>query len=274
MIWVSEQTAIRKVTPKDLWAVMWRNHFFQSGFNFERFMGIGQCMAMIPVIKRLYDTPEQISAALKRQLTFCVTHPWMSSLIQGIAAAQEEDYANGGPTTEEDIIATKTALMGPLAGFGDPLFWFTIRPILQGIGITYALQGSIFGPIFFFVVWNIVHYVATIYLTFAGYRAGVSLLVRSKETIQNIKLGATVMGLFILGGMLPMFTKLSTPLTLTVQNQTIKLQEALDSILPHLLPMSLGFLLVYLLRRGWSSITLLFAVAIVGILGHVLRIFS
>ena len=38
--------------------------------------------------------------------------------------------------------------MGPLAGVGDPVFWFTMRPILAAVGASLALSQNILGPIF------------------------------------------------------------------------------------------------------------------------------
>ena len=44
------------------------------------------------------------------------------------------------------IVAIKAALMGPLAGIGDSLLFSVVRVIAAGIGISFALQGSILGP--------------------------------------------------------------------------------------------------------------------------------
>ena len=41
----------------------------------------------------------------------------------------------------------KVGMMGPLAGVGDPVFWFTARPILGALGASLAMGGSILGPI-------------------------------------------------------------------------------------------------------------------------------
>ena len=46
-------------------------------------------------------------------------------------------------------------MMGPLAGAGDPLFWFTLRPIFLSLGAGLAVSGNVLGPIVFFVLWNV-----------------------------------------------------------------------------------------------------------------------
>ncbi len=38
--------------------------------------------------------------------------------------------------------SVKVGMMGPLAGVGDPVFWFTARPILGALGASLALSGK------------------------------------------------------------------------------------------------------------------------------------
>ena len=44
------------------------------------------------------------------------------------------------------IQGVKVGMMGPLAGVGDPVFWFTLRPMLGALGASLALGGNILGP--------------------------------------------------------------------------------------------------------------------------------
>ena len=37
-------------------------------------------------------------------------------------------------------------MMGPLAGVGDPVFWFTVRPMLGALGASLALGGKHLRP--------------------------------------------------------------------------------------------------------------------------------
>ena len=62
--------------------------------------------------------------------------------------------------------------MGPLAGIGDPVFWFTVRPILGSLGASLALTGNILGPILFFVLWNLIRMSFLWYTQEIGYKAG------------------------------------------------------------------------------------------------------
>ena len=63
-------------------------------------------------------------------------------------------------------------MMGPLAGIGDPVFWFTVRPILGALAASLAMNGSIIGPIIFFFAWNIIRMAFMWYTQELGYKAG------------------------------------------------------------------------------------------------------
>ena len=70
----------------------------------------------------------------------------------GVTLALEEERANGVEIDDAAIQGVKIGMMGPLAGIGDPVFWFTVRPILGSLGASLALTGNILGPILFFVL--------------------------------------------------------------------------------------------------------------------------
>ena len=43
------------------------------------------------------------------------------------------------PVEDSAIQGVKVGMMGPLAGVGDPVFWFTARPILGALGASLAM---------------------------------------------------------------------------------------------------------------------------------------
>ncbi|WP_161945657.1 PTS system mannose/fructose/sorbose family transporter subunit IID, partial [Streptococcus suis] len=93
-------------------------------------------------------------AALKRHMEFFNTHPYVAAPIVGVTLALEEERANGADIDDAAIQGVKIGMMGPLAGIGDPVFWFTVRPILGALGASLAVSGNILGPILFFGLWN------------------------------------------------------------------------------------------------------------------------
>ncbi|MEI4422402.1 PTS system mannose/fructose/sorbose family transporter subunit IID, partial [Streptococcus agalactiae] len=74
----------------------------------------------------------------------------------GVTLALEEERANGAEIGDTAIQGVKIGMMGPLAGVGDPVFWFTVRPILGALGASLAMAGNIVGPLLFFFGWNII----------------------------------------------------------------------------------------------------------------------
>ena len=162
----------------------------------------GWAYALIPAIKRLYKTKEDRAAALKRHLEFFNTHPYVASPVIGVTLALEEERANGAPVDDTAIQGVKVGMMGPLAGIGDPVFWFTIRPILGALAASLALTGNILGPILFFVLWNLIRMGFMWYTQEFGYKAGSKITDDlSGGLLQDITKGASILGMFILGSL-------------------------------------------------------------------------
>lgn len=150
----------KKLTKKDRINMFLRTNLQQASFNYERMHGLGMAFDMVPAIKRLYDTKEERVAALKRHLTFFNVTPGAVGPVLGVTAALEESKANGADIDEGTIGSIKIGLMGPFCGVGDPIFWGTLRPITAAIGASLALNGSLLGPVLFFVAFNLVRLAA------------------------------------------------------------------------------------------------------------------
>ena len=144
------------LSKQDRRSVALRSTFLQGSWNYERMQNGGWCFAMIPAIKKLYTNKEDQKAALKRHLEFFNTHPYVASPVLGVTLALEEEKANGAQVDDAAIQGVKVGMMVPLAGVGDPVFWFTARPMLGALGASLAMGGSILGPILFFVLWNVI----------------------------------------------------------------------------------------------------------------------
>lgn len=147
----------RKLTDGDIRSMFIRSNFLQGSWNFERMQALGFCFATVPIIKRLYpENNEDRKQAIRRHLEFFNTQPFVAAPIHGVVAAMEEERANGAPIDDGAINSVKIGMMGPFAGVGDPIFWGTARPIISALGASLAINGSILGPILFFVLFNIV----------------------------------------------------------------------------------------------------------------------
>lgn len=72
----------------------------------------GNILAMVPIIRRLYHDPKDISDAMKRYLVFFNTEPsFIGNVIPGICASLEEQRANGADISDEMINGLRTGLM-------------------------------------------------------------------------------------------------------------------------------------------------------------------
>lgn len=269
---VNNNITEKKVTEADLKSVFWRSQFFQGSWNFERMQALGWAHAFLPVLKRLY--PENNDArknALKSHLEFFNTQPFMAAPILGVAASLEEQKANGANIPDGAVNSLKIGMMGPLAGVGDPIFWGTARPIFAALGASLALNGSLLGPLVFFVGFNVVRCLIMYYGIMIGYKQGVSLVEGSSSGIlQKITEGASILGLFIIGVLVNQWAHVNVVLPLPqIEGQEPQtLQSVFDSLIPGLLPLALTFLSMYLLRKGVSPITQIFAMFAIGIFGY------
>jgi PTS system mannose-specific IID component len=203
--------AENKITldKSDLTKVWWRSQFLQASWNYERMQNIGWCYAMIPVMQKLYSSKEEQTAFLKRHLEFFNTHPYVAAPVWGVELALEESRANGAPVDDAAIQGVKIGMMGPLAGVGDPIFWGTLRPVLGAFAASLALTGSILGPIIFFVLWNAIRMAFLYYTMEFGYKQGASITEDlSGGLLQKITLGASILGMFIMGVLIPRWTSI------------------------------------------------------------------
>ncbi len=206
-----------KLTKLDLFKAMYRSLYLHAVWNFERMQNVGFLYALIPVIKRLYPEKDKRIQALKRHLEFFNTHPYMASPLIGVIASMEEKMARGEGVREEDIIAVKSTMAGPLAAMGDSLFWAALRPFAALVGVTIMLWGEgnnkLFGPIFFLLFYNSFHF----YVRFVGFWKGYKLETKVIETIRKIDCQGIIevtnfLGLIVLGSVVIFFAYQFTPL--------------------------------------------------------------
>ncbi|WHY86699.1 PTS system mannose/fructose/sorbose family transporter subunit IID [Neobacillus novalis] len=297
-----------RLSKKDRISVWWRSTFIQGSWNYERMQNGGWAYTMIPAIKRLYKTKEDRAAALKRHLEFFNTHPYVASPIIGVTLALEEERANGAPVDDTAIQGVKVGMMGPLAGIGDPVFWFTVRPILGALGASLALTGNILGPIIFFVLWNLIRMGFTWYTQEFGYKAGSKITDDlSGGILQDITKGASILGMFILGALVNRWVsvqfapvvsevKLSkgayidwdklpagaegikTALQQQASGLSLEpvkvttLQANLDSLIPGLAGLLITFLCMWLLKKKVSPIVMILGLFVVGIVFHLIHL--
>lgn len=297
----------KKVTlsKRDRWYVMWHSQLLQGSWNYERMENGGWAYSMIPALRKLYPNKEDMAAALQRHLVFFNTQPYVASPIIGVTLALEEDKANGVEVDDEAIQGVKVGMMGPLAGVGDPVFWYTVRPILGALGASMAINGNILGPILFFILWNLIRIAFLWYTQELGYKAGAAISSDlSSGLLKKVTRGAAMMGMFVLGALIERWVRITFTLkvsevpiqkggyidwnklpsgaagikeALTQQaaglsltnTKVTTLQDNLNMLVPGLAGLLLTFLCMWLLKKKVSPIVIILGIFVVGILFHV-----
>ena len=293
-----------QLSKSDRQKVWWRSTFLQGSWNYERMQNLGWAYALIPAIKKLYTSKEDRAAALERHLEFFNTHPYVAAPIIGVTLALEEEKANGAEIDNTAIQGVKIGMMGPLAGIGDPVFWFTVRPILGALGASLAMAGNVMGPILFFVLWNLIRMAFLWYTQELGYKAGSEITKdMSGGILQDITKGASILGMFIIAVLVERWVNITFTVGLPsktlskgayiefpkgnvtgqqlhdilgqvnsglgldkIQAQT--LQGQLDALIPGLMGLLLTFLCMWLLKKKVSPITIIIGLFIVGIVAR------
>ena len=102
-----------KLTNKELWRVFRHQLTIRGANNYERQQNAGFTEAMMPVIEKYYDDPEEKKEAYARHMEYFLTNDITSAIPVGVAAAMEERYARERDIDPDSINAVKTALMGP-----------------------------------------------------------------------------------------------------------------------------------------------------------------
>jgi PTS system mannose-specific IID component len=256
---------------KDLFAAWLRWLFFSHAcYNWERMQGLGFAHSMTPIIKKLYKTKEDISAALKRHLVFFNTQPDIGGVVHGITIAMEEERALGADISDDAINSVKTGLMGPMAGIGDTIQQGIVIPIALAIGMSMALQGNFLGPIVFFVLVAAFVWGVGWWLWQQGYLQGRNAVTNILKggALNRVITAAQVLGNFVLGALTVSFVSLATKLKFTIGGTTFELQKVLDGLMPKLLPLLLVLLIWWLLEKKKVSPTkIMIGIIVIAVLG-------
>lgn len=274
---INEQTTPKRLTLGDQLRIFGRSGLEQASWNYPRLQNLGFCYVMIPAINRLYAARTDQADAATRHLVSFNTMPYMQSLITGVTLSLEEQRAQGVLVSGDDINAMKVGMMGSLAGVADPVWWGTWRPILSAFAASLALSGfGIGGPVVFFLGWNLVRLGFRWWAQRWGYRQGLHVMdFLGNGILQKLTLGASIVGMFIMGALVPRWTRVTFKATLTTSAHTdYSLQKLLDQLVPGLLPLALTLLCVWLLRHRVKPLWLLVGVLLVSIVGYWLGIFQ
>ena len=285
---------MKKVSKKSLNSSFWRWFYGNlTCFSHEHMQTFGYMWSMLPIIQELYETKDEQAEKLQTYYPFFNTEPQIGSIVVGITAGLEEARANGAEEIDDEMInGIRAGLMGPLAGIGDSLIVGTYIPVLLGIALGLAEGGSIIGPLFYIVVWNVTSIFFQKWIYNKGYELGGSAVeVIVGEQATALRESVIVMGQVIVGAMAGTWVSITT----SVQHKTemviegskviekvtgtqevpVLLQEKLDGAFPGVLTLLFVLGCWWLMaKKAISPIKIMLLMVVVAIVGVLVGFFD
>ena len=267
--------AKKKLTVKDLNRVFWRSFALQGSESYTDMQGMGYTFSILPALKKIYaNNDDKLYESALRNTALFNTTPHIATFIMGMSLALEEENSVDPDFNVEAISSLKAALMGPVAGIGDTLYWGTFRVIAAGIGLSLATQGNILGPILYFLIYTTLHFIGR----YGGIRLGYSMGAKAMEKayegnyLEKFTLAASIVGLMSIGSMTSSLVNFKISAIFKTAGGTINVQNILNDIFPGLLPLGLTFLMYYLLKKKVKVIWLILGIFVLAIAGVYLNI--
>ena len=243
----------KKLTKADLRKVFLRSLTIMCSWNYERQMHMGFMCGMSPVLDKLYaDDEERKKDAYRRHMEFFNCTPQMTPFIMGLVASMEEQNAN----SEEGDFQTESIPMIK-----------TLRIITFGIGLSFAKQGSVLGPILAVVLFAIPSLLFAYNATFLGYESGNKYLAKLYQggLMDRVMHFASIVGLLVVGGMVASMVNITTPLQFQNGGTSLVLQDMLDTIFPKLLPLVFTLGVYKLIQKKVNTNALLIGIILFGL---------
>ena len=232
----------------------------EVGHSFERMQGMAFCRAFLHPLQKLYKgNDDGLKRALTRSAELFNTEGLIGASVVGAALSMEETMM-GQSEDEKDaaITGVKVGLMGPFAGIGDSLNWTVLKPIFLGIACDLALKGSYLGAVVA-VLFAVLMYFEGRYMFTLGYNLGKNAFstILGGGLLNKLIVLASALGIFMMGALGANYVYISTPVQIVISNQDpIVLQEALDGIIPGILPL-LAMFGIYGLMKKTKRISLI-----------------
>lgn len=255
----------KHLPEKEFKSIFWRSWTLLGSFNYERMEGLGFLYALIPSLKRIWKDDETgYKEALHRHIAAFNMTVAPSPFVMGITVAMEEEYRENKNFNPDSINAVKVSLMGPLSGIGDTFFWGIFKVIATSLGISFASQGSIIGPIILLLMYNIPNVLTRYYGLKLGYSKGQDLMVSVQESgkMELFTHCAGIIGMASIGCMVAAWIGIETPLIFNISGSEIVVQEYLDEIVPQLLSL-LATLGIYSLIKKKLGVTKIILIIII-----------
>jgi PTS system mannose-specific IID component len=247
-------------------------------FSMPKMMTHGTCLALVPWLRKIYPDHQRFTEAMVRHQPFFNCTPETAYFIAGLLCSMEREHALDPEHFDAaPISAIKAALMGPLSGVGDAVFWVAIRTIATSVAVSLAQGGSMLSPLVFLIVYHAFSTPTRWFGLKLGYSLGGKFIETAYESgiIDMLTAAATSIGLIMVGAMVATFVNLSTAIVLAGKgsaNPTL-LQSSLDSIFPKLLPLIVTLVTLAAVRKRVSVALIILTMLTLGVAGVAAGIF-
>ena len=259
-----DTTPAERVSKSALTKMIWRSTMLQASFNYERMQSCGWLWAMLPGLEEIHTEKEDLATSMTHNMDFINTHPFAVTFVMGIVLSMEQLK-----TDVQTIRSVRISVAAPLDGIGDALFWYTLVPITAGLTANMAINGSIIGPILYFLILFGCEMALRYGLMYWSYNLGMKAVSMMTEYAEEFTHAASLLGVFVVGALIANYGG-GTRLGITIANgeSPIIIQNYLDMILPCLLPLLITLLMFFLIKKkGWTPVKCIGLILLIGIIG-------
>ncbi len=255
--------------------MVWRSLNLQGSFNYERMQANGWLYSILPGLTKIHTKKEDLATSMKHNLEFFNTHPYLVPFVMGIVLALEQQKAEVAT-----IRAVRVAAMGPLGGIGDAIFWFTLMPIIAGITANWAIAGNMMGPVLYFVIVFGVQMALRFFLMYWSYDLGIGAIESLTKNAKEFTRAASMLGVLVVGALTAFYGGTTTALKFANgvdkdgNTVYIVVQDILNGIIPHLLPLAITLVLFFLIRKkNMSPVACITGLLVLGLVGAAVGFF-
>ena len=249
-----------QLTEKDVKEANFRSLMTHIGmFNYATQNGPHVVFGLAKALRKLYPDDEDYKAVLLNHCKYYNCQPYLSSVIEGAALGMEEELGVEGIDMIQNF---KTGLMGPGAGIGDSIFWIILPSIFTPLSAALAFEGN-FAGIIISVVWQICLHVFRVQFFGWGRKMGIGVVTQFKDYIAAFTDAASILGLTVIGALIPATVKVNIPLEWTLSTgSVINIQRLLNMLMPNLLGVVVTFVCYRVLGKRKVTMTSLVLVVL------------
>lgn len=250
------------LTKKDLDKCGRRFCMSVNGFNYETQMAPSVVFAEADALKKIYgDDDEGYRKSLENAGRYFNATPPVCGFLLGAGLAIEEEGKTDALAAVQDL---KVGLMGSISGIGDALLWVMLPTIFGSMAAYMAQEGNPMGGIIFALVMLVCSLGLKIKSWNWGYKFGAALITSLADRVAALSEAMSVLGLTVVGALIPSVIKVSTPLALSIGEVSFGLQEQLfDKILVGFLPIVATAIVYALVKRKVSTNLIILGIIVV-----------